>query len=216
MPPSLTAVIGSLHLWIPIAIVILASLVTGLSSYPKASGAVAILQRLVSLLSLVQHFDSPGSLKLPLALPAAPAVVGSPVKAASTSPRGSVVLIILVIIGVVALIGGAGAVVESGHAGSGLGKQIVDCTERAISAEATSAAPQVEGILGGNSPNWNQELVTLESAVGAGVLCDVEAVVSRLEHGPDGGMGELAPHDQVKLVRGRAFLEEMKPTRAAK
>ena len=248
---SLGAILAAAHIWIPLAIVILSSLVTGLTTYPQASGVVGIIRRVISLLSLVQHYDSPGSLKIPLVLPAAPAVLGSAVKpvapkgfAASEAlwivaaplliplgisllavvliadaarkiwrtredgptwpgQRGFVWLVVLVVIGAVALLGGAGAIVLSGHADGGIGAQIVDCTERAISAEATSAAPQVAAILSGSAVDWQQQLVALEAAVGEGVLCDVAAIAHQLAAHP---AAELAPHDQIILVRARAFL----------
>ncbi len=117
--------------------------------------------------------------------------------------RGFAWLIVLVIIGAVALLGGAGVVVASGHADGGIGAQVVDCTERAISAEATSAAPQVASILGGSAVDWQQQLLALEAAVGDGVLCDVAAIAHQLAAHP---AAELAPHDQIILVRARAFL----------
>ncbi len=256
---SLGAILAAAHIWIPLAIVILSSLVTGLTTYPQASGVVGIIRRVISLLSLVQHYDSPGSLKIPLVLPAAPAVLGSAVKpvapkgfAASEAlwivaaplliplgisllavvliadaarkvwrthedgprwpERGFAWIIILIVVGAVALLGGGAAAVLTGHADGGLGQQVVDCAERAIAAEATSAAPQVAAILGGSAVDWQQQLLALEAAVGDGVLCDVEAIVKAVEgRSPDGGMGALAPHDAVVLARGQAFLLAMAP-----
>lgn len=46
-------------------LVTLASLVTAATSYPKAQGAIALVQRVLAALSVLTHKDSPGTLKLP-------------------------------------------------------------------------------------------------------------------------------------------------------
>ena len=60
--------------WLVVSL--LPSLITGLSPYPKAAGVVSALRKLLSLLSILTHSDSPGTLK-PLLVPAKmPAKVG--------------------------------------------------------------------------------------------------------------------------------------------
>jgi hypothetical protein len=65
----------NLAIWLPIAVVCVSSIVTGLSNYPKASGFIAALQKVLGVLSVVQHIDSPQStaaIKFPLHPAAAP------------------------------------------------------------------------------------------------------------------------------------------------
>lgn len=57
---------------VPLLVMLLSSLITGLSEYPKAGGAVKVLRVLLAGLSLVQFKDGKGSLKLPGAPPATP------------------------------------------------------------------------------------------------------------------------------------------------
>lgn len=52
--------------WVlPLAIVVLSSLATGLSKYPRAGGVVTALRVVLDVLSVVTHKDSPGSLSVP-------------------------------------------------------------------------------------------------------------------------------------------------------
>jgi hypothetical protein len=67
--------LSNLGLWIPILLTIVSSVITGLTNYPKASGFVAELQKVLGVLSWVQHVDSPVSVaavKLPLSPAKAP------------------------------------------------------------------------------------------------------------------------------------------------
>jgi hypothetical protein len=57
---------------VPLIVMLLSSVATGLGDYPKAGGVVKVLRLLVSGLSLVQFKDGKGSLKLPMVPPALP------------------------------------------------------------------------------------------------------------------------------------------------
>ena len=57
---------------VPLIVMLMSSLATGLGDYPKAGGVVKALRLLVSALSLVQFKDGKGSLKLPMVPPALP------------------------------------------------------------------------------------------------------------------------------------------------
>lgn len=52
--------------WLAVLIVVLPSLVTALTRYPKAAGALAVAQGVLDRLSVLTHHDAPGTLKLPL------------------------------------------------------------------------------------------------------------------------------------------------------
>jgi hypothetical protein len=54
------------------ALVVLPTIITGLSAYPKDAGLVSFLKGVLSLLSFLTHKDSPGTFKLPLTSPTAP------------------------------------------------------------------------------------------------------------------------------------------------
>lgn len=87
-----------------IAIFLLAALptlITGLSSYPRASGFVDFLKVLLNLLSLVSHRDSPGTFKAPLTISKAPDGTNNVVELA---PRGFVHVGLLAAVFVVALL----------------------------------------------------------------------------------------------------------------
>lgn len=53
------------QVWAPVAVVVLASVVTALTRYPRAAGVVPLLQVLLDLLSVLAHRDSPATTKLP-------------------------------------------------------------------------------------------------------------------------------------------------------
>lgn len=64
-----TDLINNAVIWVPVLVTVLSSVVTGLTNYPKASGFVAALQKVLGVLSFVQHIDSPQSVaavKFPL------------------------------------------------------------------------------------------------------------------------------------------------------
>jgi hypothetical protein len=72
---------------VPLVILLLSSVVTGLSDYPKAEGAVKVLRILLSGLSLVQFKDGKGSLKLPGTPPAPPLSPADLERLPVTDPR---------------------------------------------------------------------------------------------------------------------------------
>lgn len=54
------------------------SVITALTSYPKADGAVKVLKVLLNVLSVLTHADSPGTLKLPLTMSKRPTATLQP------------------------------------------------------------------------------------------------------------------------------------------
>lgn len=60
------SVLSAWPVWAPIATVVVASLVTRLTPYPRAKGFVAGLQVVLDVLSVLTHRDSPGTLQLPI------------------------------------------------------------------------------------------------------------------------------------------------------
>ena len=62
---------SALHLFQVIAPFLVASflpsLITGLSLFPKTSGIIRVIQKILDGLSFVTHLDSPGTFKLPIA-----------------------------------------------------------------------------------------------------------------------------------------------------
>lgn len=70
-------VLSNLGLWIPILLTVVSSVVTGLTNYPRAAGFVAELQKVLGVLSLVEHVDAPqttAAVKFPLSPAKAPQV----------------------------------------------------------------------------------------------------------------------------------------------
>src|SRR3954471_18220926 len=54
-------------------VVVLPSVITGLSSYPRAGdGVIGLFKVMLSVASWVTHHDSPGTFKVPLSLPLPP------------------------------------------------------------------------------------------------------------------------------------------------
>src|SRR5712664_4374697 len=47
---------------------VLPSVITGLTPYPKAKGVIPFLQLLLNIVSILTHHDSPGTFKAPLTL----------------------------------------------------------------------------------------------------------------------------------------------------
>jgi hypothetical protein len=58
--------------WLPVAAILLSSVATALTKYPKAEGWVAGIQKVLDVLSFLTHRDSPGTLQLPLVQRSAP------------------------------------------------------------------------------------------------------------------------------------------------
>lgn len=61
--------------------------------------------------------------------------------------------------------------------------QLLDCGEKALAAGATTYAPQVGAIIGGQSPNWNADLGDLLVVAGEAGVCAVEVVIAQFEQG---------------------------------
>lgn len=53
-------------------LVVLSSLATALSTYPKTQGAAKIIKQLLNVFSVLTHSDSPGTLKAPFVQSAPP------------------------------------------------------------------------------------------------------------------------------------------------
>jgi predicted lysophospholipase L1 biosynthesis ABC-type transport system permease subunit len=60
------SVLSAWPVWAPIAAVVVASLITRLTPYPRAGGVVTGLRVLLDVLSVLTHKDSPRTLQLPL------------------------------------------------------------------------------------------------------------------------------------------------------
>lgn len=69
---ALAAVKAALPVLVPILIALLPSVITALTPYPQAAGVVRYLKLGLNLLSLLTHYDSPGTLKAPLTVSAPP------------------------------------------------------------------------------------------------------------------------------------------------
>lgn len=61
--------------------------------------------------------------------------------------------------------------------------QLVDCGEKGLATAATQLAPQLGGILAGDSPNWNADAGDLVMAAGSAAFCALEVVIAALEQG---------------------------------
>lgn len=197
----MTALLAAAHVWLPILIAVLASVVTGLSNYPRGEGAVAVLRRVLSLLSLVQHYDSPGSLKLPFLLPESPPVVGTTLKPA---PRGFVpLLLVLVIAGGVAVAGLIVALVATGHS-----KQAVAC----LQSEEAPVIATVWQIVDSGGVNWASDLETLAGQIGLPLVkCCLAAIETSGGHLPAFALvprGAALPveHQDLVLANARSWL----------
>lgn len=63
---TLQSVLSAWPIWAPILTVVIASLVTRLTPYPKAGGVVTALRVVLDVLSVLTHKDSPGTFQLPV------------------------------------------------------------------------------------------------------------------------------------------------------
>jgi hypothetical protein len=89
---------------VTLLLVLIPSLITGLSEYPKAASFVSFLKVLLNLLSVLSHRDSPGTFKLPFTFSQAPAVLGSNVVGLKSSAKGFATLYVLIAIAIGALV----------------------------------------------------------------------------------------------------------------
>jgi hypothetical protein len=83
-------------------LVLIPSLITGLTPYPKAGGAISFLRLALNVLSVLSHHDSPGTFKLPLTVSKTPdSVTGRVVDL--DPPQGFVRLPLLAAVAILAL-----------------------------------------------------------------------------------------------------------------
>ena len=52
---------SNLVIWVPIAVSVISSVITGATKYPQATGFVAFLQKVLGALSAVEHVDAPAN-----------------------------------------------------------------------------------------------------------------------------------------------------------
>ena len=93
--PTLHTILAAWPIWAPIVAVLLASLVTRLTPYPRAAGVVTALRVVLDVLSVLTHRDSPGTWQLPLVQRSAPPPGTAPAAAPEVPPAALVLALLL-------------------------------------------------------------------------------------------------------------------------
>jgi hypothetical protein len=200
----LTALQQNAAIWIPLFLVVLSSIATGLSNYPKASGAVTVLRKIMGWLSFAQHYDSPGSLKLPIVQPPEPpAVIGVWLGGGSVVPPKGMARLEALAVSVMLCVMGAVAFVPACKTASIIPDQILSCAEQSLPSAAVGL---VSSALSSQSVNWASALESLGVQYGLPV---VECIVATLigDYKPDAGAADAALPAPIVLVRGQAWLQ---------
>ena len=174
---------------------LIGTLENAFKAHPKIETA---LHDLTDAFSFIEHIQ-PGQLqtfgtflnrlKIPL-LQRSPKPGASPTS--TTVPPAAM----LVLIGILSL--------HLACATTPLGTALINCGEAALSTEATAVGPQVLSILTGGAVDWATQLSQLVVTLGTGVVCAVQAIVNSITN--KATAGELAPSDQIALVRAQAWL----------
>lgn len=143
--------------WVKIVLgLLIPSLITALTPYPKAKGLVAFLQALLDRLSIFTHYDSPGTLNWP-------GVRSKPPK--NHTPSSPPPVVTMLLIGALAL-SSTGCCVfkgnckEDDHVGQ-IATVVVDCASEAIKTRVAEILPAVIAIVTGNAGNWSEQLAAL-------------------------------------------------------
>lgn len=162
-----------------LAVVVVASLVNGLTAYPDLETPLGKIQHLLGLLSFVVHSDSPGTFKLPFTHSAEPLPVPGTVKPLAP-PKGFVDREVLGMGVAWCLLMGA-AVVLLGNCAwfqKSVGPAIVACSEQEI---AQSAIADVTTVLTAATPGteWQAELASVAAKFGEDVVgCIVQKLLT--------------------------------------
>ena len=180
-----TLVYSNLAISLPLAITAVSSLLVGLTKYPKAYTLASDVMKVLNLLSLVVHADSPGSLKLPLTQSREPGAGNLP----GSGPVALSMLLPFLAIAALTIPGCAcsnpankvkfGCKVEQG---------LIDCSTAQAGKAISQAATDVEAAITGTSINW-VALATVEATYGVGI---VACVIQMLDAAPASGPAAMS------------------------
>lgn len=153
-------------------VALLPSVITGLTNFPQAGEATAVLKIVFSFLSLLTHKDAPGTFKLPLTPHADPSDA-----APAAGPPGNADLRFLGIL----TLSAAGVVVFFAACSlwrPTLKADEVDCAEEAVAAAAEKAVPGVAAAVMSEGDGWEAELAAREAGVGLeAAVCAATALI---------------------------------------
>lgn len=209
---------------VPLALLLLPSLITGLSTHPEPWTAplVAALQFIFDRLSLVTHANSPGTFKLPL--------TGSQPEASSPqrgylSLRSAAVLLVACSL----ILGVAGCAAMHKLFGPSIGQDEIDCGETAVKDFAKKMAPDASACLT-SLGDWSGCLAKVEADAAlaggevavSGIVCSVAVLVRDFELARSAPAAACASADRscapspniapLAAMRGRSYLAAHKHT----
>lgn len=195
-PQALAAVPPPSSAWwiallLTLAPVLVASLITRLTPYPRARGVVAALQVVGDVLSFLQHRDSPGVVQLPLVQRSTPPPELGPQRDAGST---SAVALLAVFVGAALLLAGCGTFLDSFKqtvAGSASAVEVASQQLRA-QARVRAAAITADASARGDRAGGEKALADLQRQVSAaqvaisiakGVVVEGQALEVALEAG---------------------------------
>ena len=200
--------------WGPwISLLLVPTLITGLSISPKTAKAAGVVQqiwdgllKILTLFSVATFKDQPGTFQLPLKmgklLPKKKASSGEPKDPPMSSggPAGCAALLAL------SLAAGStqpGCAWWHSEEGQRIKNAVIDCSTEAIKSNSAHLLPVIMAILTGTAPNWDQQIEAFTKEMGRDAVACAMDMASRelLASVPASGSGaELTP--EAKAAQG--------------
>lgn len=168
-------VLETAKIWLPILVVVLSSIITGLSKMPEASGVVNVLKMILQLFSVLTPKDAPGTLKMPLKVMKHPGK-----KEDRTTPPGPPAAVMILLLASGVLLSTNGCSWLGSVAGSGAGQSVINCAVEAVAGKAAELVATVRAIVTGGAVNWKEQLEALKSIGEDALACALHNVADDL------------------------------------
>jgi hypothetical protein len=198
------AILSVLRKWAPLALLVLPSLLVGLTDQSKAPGVARWAKAALNFFSILTHRDAPGTLQLPLGLSRLKASSGGAAPSTNLSvPRVPGPLLVL-LLGMLTLSASCANWTKADT--QGLLKGVIDCTVGPLFSATESALPLVTDAIKGNTEDWKKKLETIGIGYGTNaVACAVKRVYASLNL-----PAALTPDALAAKARAESYLKEKK------
>lgn len=186
-------------------VLILNSLINGLTAYPDTESVLGKIQHVIGLFSFLVHADSPGTLKVPFTHSLEPLPTPGVLQEKSAAPKGFAAGNLLPWL---VLMSGAIAILGSCAWFSHVKADVVECSREEIVSVEKNVAADITSILLAGVAGWQAELASIASKVGEEV---VGCVVAKLASGwapPPGSNAALPP----AAIRAHEYLAHQPQT----
>lgn len=187
--------------WAPLALLVLPSLLVGLTDQAKSPGVARWVKAILNFFSVLTHRDAPGTLQLPLGLyrpKARPVAPAAPLPVPSAP--GPLLALLLAMTLSASCTGWTKADTQ------GLLKGVIDCTVGPLFSATESALPLVTDAIKGNTEDWKKKLESIGIGYGTNaVACAVKRVYASLNL-----PAALTPEALAAKARAESYLKDKK------